>query len=109
MNVTTFPCHLCARHIVSAGISRVIYVEPYPKSLTAELYLDSISVDGQSSDEKHVPFDVFVGVAPRQYQNLFTAGIRKDKNGKAIKFSRLTARLRYYEISDLYRENEIRE
>src|SRR5664280_247341 len=103
MNVTTFPCHLCARHIVSAGISRVIYVEPYPKSLTAELYLDSISVDGQSSDEKHVPFDVFVGVAPRQYQNLFTAGIRKDKNGKAIKFSRLTARLRYYEISDLYR------
>ncbi|MGA3053314.1 MAG: deaminase [Candidatus Korobacteraceae bacterium] len=109
MNVTTFPCHLCARHIVSAGITRVVYVEPYPKSMTAELYLDSISVDGQSSDPKHVPFDVFVGVAPLQYQNLFTAGIRKDKNGKAIKFTKSTARLRYYQLSDVYKENEITE
>lgn len=25
---TTFPCHLCARHIIAAGISRVVYVEP---------------------------------------------------------------------------------
>jgi deoxycytidylate deaminase len=32
--VTTFPCHGCARHIISSGISEVIYIEPYPKSLT---------------------------------------------------------------------------
>jgi deoxycytidylate deaminase len=25
---TTFPCHECARHIVGAGIKRVIYIEP---------------------------------------------------------------------------------
>lgn len=25
----TFPCHNCARHIVAAGIKRVVYVEPY--------------------------------------------------------------------------------
>jgi cytidine deaminase len=30
---TTFPCHDCAKHIISAGIARVVYVEPYRKSL----------------------------------------------------------------------------
>jgi deoxycytidylate deaminase len=32
---TTFPCHNCAKHILDAGIERVVYVEPYPKSKTA--------------------------------------------------------------------------
>ena len=26
---TTFPCHDCAKHIIAAGISRVVYVKPY--------------------------------------------------------------------------------
>jgi len=30
---TTFPCHNCAKHIIAAGLSRVVFVEPYPKSL----------------------------------------------------------------------------
>lgn len=30
---TTYPCHNCGRHIVAAGIKRVVYLEPYPKSL----------------------------------------------------------------------------
>src|SRR5205807_7486580 len=42
---TTFPCHDCAKHIVAAGIQRVVFIEPYPKSLAPELYLDSIAVD----------------------------------------------------------------
>lgn len=29
---TTFPCHNCAKHVVAAGITRVVYIEPYPKS-----------------------------------------------------------------------------
>ena len=28
---TTFPCHECARHIIAAGILRVVFIEPYPK------------------------------------------------------------------------------
>lgn len=107
MFVTTFPCHLCARHIVSAGIAKVIYVEPYTKSLTEELYLDSISVDSECRDETRIPFEPFVGVAPRQYQNLFTAGIRKSKDGKTIKFSREVAKLRYHEIPNVYTEAEV--
>jgi deoxycytidylate deaminase len=29
---TTFPCHNCTKHILAAGIKRVVYMEPYPKS-----------------------------------------------------------------------------
>jgi deoxycytidylate deaminase len=29
---TTFPCHLCAKHIIASGIKRVVYIEPFPKS-----------------------------------------------------------------------------
>lgn len=106
MYVTTFPCHLCARHIVSAGITKVVYVEPYPKSLAPELYLDSISVDGESDDRTHLPFAPFVGIAPRLYQSLFTSGVRKSKDGKVIKFSIKTAKLRYHEHFDIYERSE---
>ncbi len=34
---TTFPCHLCAKKIVHAGIKEVVYVEPYPGEEAAEL------------------------------------------------------------------------
>ena len=27
---TTFPCHNCTRHVIGAGIKRVVYIEPYP-------------------------------------------------------------------------------
>ena len=42
---TTFPCHICAKHIVASGITRVVYLEPYPKSYAAELHGDPIEVD----------------------------------------------------------------
>ena len=34
---TTFPCRECARHIVAAGIERVVFIEPYPKSKVEQL------------------------------------------------------------------------
>ena len=39
---TTFPCHHCARHIVAAGIRRVVYVAPYAKSRAVDLHDDAI-------------------------------------------------------------------
>jgi deoxycytidylate deaminase len=42
---TTFPCHICAKHIVAAGIDRVVFLEPYPKSYVKELHLDSIEIE----------------------------------------------------------------
>ena len=69
----TYPCHNCARHIVSAGITDVIYIEPYRKSLAAELHADSIVEVSSSPESKadRVNFRLFVGVAPRRFAELF--------------------------------------
>jgi deoxycytidylate deaminase len=41
---TTFPCHNCARHIIGAGVAKVVYIEPYPKSKAKELHEDAIEI-----------------------------------------------------------------
>jgi deoxycytidylate deaminase len=107
MYVTTFPCHLCARHIVAAGIRRVIYIEPYAKSLAAELYIDSITVDDSPCEGSHVPFNAFVGVAPRQYMSLFAQSNRKDSDGNIQYFDPAQSRPRYTQDKTVYLENEI--
>ena len=28
---TTFPCHMCAKHIIASGIGKAIFLEPYQK------------------------------------------------------------------------------
>lgn len=42
---TTFPCHNCAKHIVAAGVRRVVYIEPYEKSQAIQLHGDAIRSD----------------------------------------------------------------
>lgn len=86
MYVTTFPCHNCAKHIIAAGLQRVVYLEPYPKSRASDLYKEEIvleSVDGQEVDGR-VVFCAFKGVAPRQYQQLFSMSQRGAKRGIAL-------------------------
>lgn len=74
MYCTTFPCHNCAKHIVAAGLKRVVYVEPYPKSKALELHDDSIHWTdlGVTSGENRVRFDPFVGIGPRRFFDLFS-------------------------------------
>lgn len=86
--VTTFPCHHCARHIVAAGIRRVVYVPPYAKSMAEELHSDSIVVASEPNEYDHrVRFEPFVGLGPRRYLELFEAPERKEKaTGKAHAF-----------------------
>lgn len=93
---TTFPCHNCTRHIVAAGIRRVVYIEPYAKSQAAPLHEDSIRVEdavargsGRRTRDPRVPFEPFIGVGPRRFFDLFSimlsAGYsieRKTKSGK---------------------------
>lgn len=83
MYTTTFPCHDCAKHIIASGIQRVVYVEPYPKSLAAPLHKDSLSVDSPSESNK-VSCEPFVGVAPRRYIDLFSMVKRKRKDGEIM-------------------------
>lgn len=67
---TTFPCHICAKHIVAAGIARVVFLEPYPKSYAFQLHRDSIDVESKSGSGK-VNFNAFIGVSPFRYRDLF--------------------------------------
>jgi hypothetical protein len=85
---TTFPCHMCARLIIAAGIERVVYMEPYPKSKTQDLYEDSVNVDSTDLNADKVSFQSFVGISPNRYINLFTMGRRKDSMGRAIDWER---------------------
>ncbi|WP_439575118.1 anti-phage dCTP deaminase [Phreatobacter sp.] len=81
---TTFPCHLCAKHILSSGIRKVVYIEPYPKIYATELYSKEISLSRSSEyiDGKIV-FEPLVGIAPFRYRDFFEKSKRKDENGKA--------------------------
>ncbi|QYC09191.1 anti-phage dCTP deaminase [Brevundimonas nasdae] len=71
---TTYPCHNCARHLVSAGVSRVFYVEPYVKSLAIELHSDAISNAELGVTERQQKMIIlpFTGVGPRMYEDFFT-------------------------------------
>lgn len=106
---TTFPCHLCARHIVSAGIMRVVYVEPYPKSMAKKLYRDSIVVDSRCEVGNFVSFEPFVGTAPRKYLELFEMRKRKTSNGELVAWERSEAepRIKRYVLSYLLIEQQI--
>lgn len=79
---TTFPCHLCAKHIVAAGISRVVFLEPYPKSHAGGLHSDSITFSSSEKKSK-VLFEPFLGISPRRYRDIFQKGKRKEGNGVA--------------------------
>jgi deoxycytidylate deaminase len=84
--VTTFPCHYCARHVVSAGIDEVQYIEPYPKSQALKLHYDSITIDLKeweppSKGGGKVLFRPYTGVSPRMYEKAFIKN-RPLKNKK---------------------------
>ena len=96
---TTFPCHNCTRHLIAAGISKVIYIEPYAKSKASDLHPDEISVDWE--EEGKLPFLPFVGVGPRRYFDLFSLTlstgypVERKVHGKLIPWSRGTAAVRF--------------
>jgi deoxycytidylate deaminase len=105
---TTFPCHLCARHVVAAGIDRLVYIHPYPKSLAGQLFEDSIAVDQAHPPEHVMRFEPFVGVAPQRFVDLFTAGRRKV-DGRAVEFVRLDATPKFIDRPFAHRAYLLRE
>jgi deoxycytidylate deaminase len=85
LHCTTFPCHMCAKHIIAAGIERVVFLEPYPKSLAFDLHADALLVEGgdrgRYRDFPAVTFEHFYGVTPRRYSDLFGRISRKSRDG----------------------------
>lgn len=94
---TTFPCHECARLIVTAGLRRVVYIEPYPKSRAIELHRDAIFAyddaqpprcdDTHCTEHHAVRFEPFLGIGPHRYIDLFSittnAGIVRERKRRA--------------------------
>ncbi len=78
---TTFPCHNCTKHILAAGIRRVVYIEPYPKSRAKALHANEVEVDGESATR--VVFAPFLGISPVRYRDIFQKGRRKHDDGSA--------------------------
>ena len=84
---TTYPCHNCARHIVAAGIKKVVYLEPYAKSMAIDLHDDSIA-DNKSEKESEgkVRFVPYQGVSPSLYKAVYmkTGELKDKKTGKIL-------------------------
>ena len=109
---TTYPCHNCAKHIVAAGIQRVVYIEPHHKSQAIKLHPDSICSGINCSSEK-VQFQPFIGVGPRRFFDLFSTKLssgypikRKNENGSIIDWDPGNAELRMQllPVSYIHRE-----
>lgn len=70
--ITTYPCELCAKKIQQAGISEIVYVEPYPKVLSEDLYL--------KEGVRKVGIKQFEGVKAYSYMKLFKSFLdQKEK------------------------------
>jgi len=122
---TTFPCHNCAKHIVAAGIKRVVFIEPYLKSRAMKFHNEAIEIAYPvlSQEEnaacgglsgKKVRFEPFFGVGPRKFFDLFSMDIgvgyqllRKERPSGGIKqWSPKGARIRVQMMRDSYLQRE---
>lgn len=82
----TYPCHNCARHIVASGITEVVYIRPYRKSLALHLHYDAIT---EVPDEPgKVLFRQYDGVSPSVYLRMFLPDRERKNDGKLVKHDR---------------------
>lgn len=93
---TTFPCHNCAKHIIAAGVTQVMFIEAYPKSRALDLHRDAITLHEDVPTK--VRFLPFVGIGPRRYLDLFALRDaygsrirRKGRDGAVARWDRATA------------------
>lgn len=88
---TTMPCHMCTKLVIASGIKRVVYVQPYVKSLSGELYKDSVVFEGANQDDR-VNFCSLKGVTPLGFKRAFARSTkRKNSDGTALKWNKLEA------------------
>lgn len=68
---TTFPCHECARLIIAAGLVRVVFIDPYPKSQVQMLFGDLVTSDPADVSGTRIHLVPYEGVAPRLFPEVF--------------------------------------
>lgn len=113
---TTFPCHNCAKHIVAAGITRVVYIEPYAKSKATQLHDDAIGLTQKNSNNGKVLFEPFIGIGPRRFFDLFSMNLSsgydvvrkasRSTSGEKANWDLKTARCRIQMLPSTYIELE---
>jgi cytidine deaminase len=82
---TTFPCHNCTKHILAAGIKRVVYMEPYPKSKAKDLHENEIEIEKETPGR--VSFVPFLGISPYRYRDIFQKSAKRKKDdGTALRW-----------------------
>jgi deoxycytidylate deaminase len=81
---TTFPCHNCTKHILAAGVAKVVYMEPYPKSRAKDLHQNEIEIEKVTPGR--VSFIPFLGISPFRYRDIFQKGRRKRPDGSATRW-----------------------
>jgi len=69
---TFFPCELCAKKIYQSGIKEIIYTEPYPESISCNVFLK----DGI----RKIQLTQFEGVKSHSYFRLYKASIDKKES-----------------------------
>ncbi len=113
---TTFPCHNCTKHIVAAGITRVVFVEPYLKSKAISLHGDVIALKGEKQDARNdtVTIEPYVGVGPRRFFDLYSTRHgsgrmldRKDEKGHALEWDPEHCDLRHQMLPNSYLDLEL--
>lgn len=80
--ITTYPCENCVKHILAAGITKAVYIEPYPKSRANDFFSDLIADGNKTSlDKPKLFFHQFTGIAPQAYTLLYRCWFER-KNSK---------------------------
>lgn len=89
MYVNTYPCHNCTKHIMAAGIKRVVFLHPYTKSKAREMYAAMIAHGLLVSDEikdSRLVFEPFLGISPNRFSSTFAndkdTRLEKDNEGR---------------------------
>lgn len=101
---TTYPCHECARLVIASGIARVVFIDPYQKSLAPDLYADMWDGSGAAG---RVRVEPFVGVSPRLFTRVFEMSNRtKELDGTYAPWSHKVLVTEDQEVADSVPLNE---
>jgi len=104
---TTMPCHMCTKLIIAAGISRVVFLQPYGKSLVDELFEDSVNMDG-GAIEGFVNYDTLTGVTPNGFKRAFhKVSKRKLSDGTAVNWDQPNATPNFLSSYQYYQPLEV--
>lgn len=101
MYSTTFSCHDCAKHIVAAGIERVVHIEAYSKSRVKELFEHEIGLVERAGEVgDRVRFEPFIGISPRRFNDLFSWVPRKKADEPGTAYDDLSGEIVAWKINE---------